>query len=101
IALKNAARAGGSYAIMNSYTSAQSAAWQAAIQQAARDEMYQQTGYVSGSLTTATSVTLEASGTRRRVRVVATYASFNTIFSWPWLPDSIDLRSAVDIYAIR
>src|SRR5438445_3994558 len=55
IAVVNAARAGAAYAVMNSYVLADQAAWTSRVQQAARDEMNQQTGYVADNLTVQAS----------------------------------------------
>ena len=74
--------------------------WQGQIQQTARDEMTNQTGYDPNALTTATVVTVEQSGIRR-VRVTASYASFRTIVSWPGIPSSLTLRGRVEMTAIR
>jgi Flp pilus assembly protein TadG len=100
IAIDNAARAAAGYAIMNSYTSDTAASWESQVQQAARNEMAQQTGYDSSRLTTEVTVNIEGNGLRR-VRVVATYSSFETVFNWPGIPSSLDLRCGVTMYAIR
>jgi Flp pilus assembly protein TadG len=99
IALTNAARAGAAYGIMHNYPAAEQAAWEAQIQEVARDEMTQQTGYVRASLTTTTTVTVEQSGLRR-VRVQANHP-FQTIVAWPSLPAGMTLRSAIEMRAIR
>src|SRR5262249_33857036 len=78
IALKNAAQAGTSYAIMTPYLSSTQAAWETQIQTKARNEMTGQTSYDSTKLTTSTSVTVESSGLHR-VRVTASYDSFKPI----------------------
>lgn len=100
VAVTNAARAGAEYAIMTPYVSAGQGAWQAKVQQAARDEMANQTGYAPSNLTTSTAVTVEQNGLRR-VRVEATYASFRTITSWPGIPSTLTLRSAVTMRVVR
>lgn len=100
VAVNNAARAGASYAIMNPYVSSGQTTWQGQIQQTARDEMTNQTGYDPNALTTATVVTVEQSGIRR-VRVTASYASFRTIVRWPGIPSSLTLRGTVEMTAIR
>lgn len=100
LGVRNAARAGGSYAIMNSYTSSTQGAWLSAIQQAARDEMANQTGYTASNLTTTTNVTIESNGLRW-VRVEASYTSFQTVVPWPLIPNSVVLRSAVELRVIR
>jgi hypothetical protein len=100
IAVTNATRAGAEYAITHPYLVADSAAWQAAVQTTARDELTNQTDCTPANLTTTTTVTIENSG-RRRVRVVATYSSFQTIVSWPGIPSSTPLTATVEMWAIR
>ncbi|HKB06509.1 MAG TPA: TadE family protein [Gemmataceae bacterium] len=100
IAVTNAARAGAEHAIMNPYTSAQEAAWASKVQQTARDEMVNQVGGNPSLLTTTTTVAIEQGGFRR-VRVEATYSSFQTIVSWPGIPKTVPLRAAVVMRAIR
>jgi Flp pilus assembly protein TadG len=100
IALKNSARAGASYAIMNPYVSSTQAAWTAKIQTVARNEMTGQTGYDPTALTTTADVTIESSGLHR-VKVTATYASFQTIISWPGIPSSLSLQCATEMRAVR
>jgi Flp pilus assembly protein TadG len=99
IAVNNAARAGAAYGIMNPYVANGQAAWQTAVQEAARDEMEQQTGYTRTSLTVATSTTIEANGLRR-VQVDASYP-FQTVVTWPGVPNTVTLRSVVEMRAIR
>jgi Flp pilus assembly protein TadG len=99
IAVNNAARAGAAYGIMNPYVSSGQAAWQTAVQEAARDEMEQQTGYTRTSLTVTTSTTIEANGLRR-VQVDASYP-FQTVVTWPGVPSTVTLRSVVEMRAIR
>ena len=74
VAVTNAARAGAEYAIMTPYVSTGQSAWKAKVQQTARDEMTDQTGYDPSDLTTVTTVTVEQTGLRR-VRVEARLAS--------------------------
>ncbi|HET6572411.1 MAG TPA: TadE/TadG family type IV pilus assembly protein [Fimbriiglobus sp.] len=100
VAVTNAARAGAEYAIMTPYVPAAQAAWNARVQETARDEMTNQIGYDPADLTTATTVTVERTGLRR-VRVEATYASFQTVTSWPGIPSSLTIRSAVTMRVIR
>jgi Flp pilus assembly protein TadG len=100
VALVNSARAGAEYAITTPYLSSQQSTWEAAVQQKARDEMYQQTGYDSNDLTTSTTPTNEGAGLRR-VRVVATYASFETLIPWPGIPSAVTMRAAVVMRVIR
>lgn len=100
VALINSARAGAEYGIMTPYLAAGQSAWETAIQQKARDEMYQQTGYDANDLTTTTTPTNEGNG-MRRIRVVATYASFQTLIPWPGIPSSITMRSEVIMRVVR
>jgi Flp pilus assembly protein TadG len=100
IAVTNAARTGAEYAVMTPYLTSGQSAWQTKIQEKARDEMYQQTGYNANNLTTAAAVTIEGNGLRR-VRVTATYSSFQTLIPWPGIPSQVTLRSAVETRVIR
>lgn len=100
IAVENAARAGAGYAIMNPYLKSGKTAWEAAIQEAAREEMTNQKGYDSTKLTTTTSVVIETNGLHR-VKVTATYNSFDTIVAWPGIPESMVLTGFVEMRAIR
>ncbi len=104
IAVTNAARAGAAYAIMNPYLSNQQSAWNTAVQQAARDEMAGQTGFVSTNLTVpAPIVTVDAKG-RRIIQVTANYP-FSTLINWNWtglsIPSSMTLKRMVEMRAIR
>lgn len=100
IAVTNAARAGAEYATTTPYLSSGASAWQAAVQQTARDELYNQTGCTATNLTTSTTVTVESSGLRR-VRVTASYASFQTIIPWPGVPSPVTLTSYSEMRVIR
>lgn len=100
VAVQNAARAGASYATMTPYLAKNKAAWEAAIQQQARDEMTNQVGYDPSKLTTTVTDVIESTGLRR-VKVIASYKSFETLVSWPGLPSSVELRAGVDMRAIR
>jgi Flp pilus assembly protein TadG len=100
IAVNNAARAGAEYAIMNPYLSSGSTTWQAAVQSTAQAELANQTNCDPTDLTTTTTVTIESSGLRR-VRVVASYSSFQTVVPWPGIPSSTTLTSSVEMWAIR
>lgn len=103
IAVTNAARAGAAFGSMNPYSTATQTAWQTKVIEATRDEMFQQTGYVSGNLAVAVSTVAEAGGLWR-VRVQATYP-FQTLIQWPGLPGSngvpINLQRTVVLRAIR
>ena len=110
IAVRNAARAGGGYGIMNPYPigdqSAQTS-WQTGVQTAARDELTGQNGYVSNDLTTAaTADSVDQTTGLRKVEVTATYGDgtttgFRTIVSWPGIPDRVQLRTTVVMCMIR
>lgn len=100
IAMTNATRAGAEYGIMHPYLSSGTGAWQTAIESTARAELSNQTDCTPSNLSTTTTVTIESNG-RRRIRVVGTYASFNTLVSWPGIPSSTDLTATVEIWAIR
>jgi Flp pilus assembly protein TadG len=100
IAVTNAARAGGAYAIMNPFTPSTKAAWMARVEQAARTEMTGQTGFVATDLTvTTTPLPVEPTGLRR-VRVEASYP-FRTLVDWPGIPSEVTLRPAVEMRVIR
>lgn len=99
IALANSARSGAAYASMNPYDNSNQAAWQARVRQAAVDELSQSPAFDAGKLTiTATSTT--ESGGLRRVRVEAAYP-FQTIISWPLIPNSLDLKQTVVMRGMR
>ena len=99
IAVTNAARAGAAYAIMNSYLLGDQAAWTARVQQAARDEMNQQTGYVAGNLMVQADSFTDPNGLRR-VQVTANYP-FQMVVPWPGLPNSVSLQAMVQMRSIR
>jgi Flp pilus assembly protein TadG len=99
IALTNAARAAAANAIMNSYLAADQATWTARVQQAARDEMNQQTGYVAANLVVQTSSFTDANGLRR-VQITASYP-FQMISPWPSLPNNVTLQTTIQMRAIR
>ena len=97
----NGVSSGAAYGIMNPYLSSGKGAWDTAVQNAARAEMTNQTGYVSTDLTVAPPVvTVEASG-QRRIRVTATYKYFNTIITWPGIPSQMELDAVVEMRVIR
>ncbi len=99
IAVTNAARAGAAYAIMNSYLVADQAAWTARVQQAGRDEMNQQTGYVAANLLVQASSFTDTNGLQR-VQITANYP-FQMIVPWPGIPNSVTLQAMVQMRAIR
>lgn len=100
IAVTNAARAGASHGIMNSYSPTGRAAWEGAILAAAREEMNQQTGYEAGGLTVqVVTPTPDANGLRR-VEVTVRHP-FRMITTWPLLPSSVTLQRRVVLRSIR
>jgi Flp pilus assembly protein TadG len=99
IAVQNAARAGAAYGIMHPYPNAGTPAWQTAVQQAAVDEMSQQTGFVSTDLNVQSASINDGNGLWR-VQVTVSYP-FQTLVSWPELPTNLTLRSQVIMRTIR
>ncbi|HUE74888.1 MAG TPA: TadE/TadG family type IV pilus assembly protein [Pirellulaceae bacterium] len=99
IALANSARSGAAYASMNPYDSSNQAAWHARVRQAAVDELSQSPAFDASKLTITATSTPESSGLRR-VSVVAAYP-FETIISWPLVPNSIDLKQTVVMREMR
>ena len=100
IAVTNAARAGGEYAITTPYAPDGAAAWKSAVEQTARAELTNQTGCDPSRLSATAAVVVEGTA-RRRVRVEATYTGFRTLASWPGIPDAPVMRAAVVLPAIR
>lgn len=100
VAVTNAARAGAGYAVMNPFLAGGRATWEAKVQEAARNEMANQTGSSPSKLTTTVEQVVDASG-QRRVRVVAIYSSFETAVSWPGVPGRTTLRGEVVMPVIR
>lgn len=100
IAVQNAARAGAAYAIMTPYLAKGKTAWDSAIQDTARTEMTNQTGYVASNLTTTAESFVEKTGLRR-VYVKATYSYFQTIITWPGIPSQTPVVAAVEMRVIR
>jgi Flp pilus assembly protein TadG len=97
ITLTNAARAGAAYAVMNPDIAGD---LQQKVEQAARAEAEQQPGFDPARLTTVTTATVEPTGLRR-VRVEATYDSFETLVPWPGVPHRVKMVRAVEMRAIR
>jgi Flp pilus assembly protein TadG len=104
IAVTNAARAGASYGIMNSYTASTFSTWKANITQAAKDEMTQQVGNGNISNMTVSVTTSQDANGLRRVQVTASYP-FTTIINWRWtglgLPHTLTLERKVEMRLIR
>ena len=99
VSVTNAARAGGAYATMNPFTSGTQDAWQAAVQNAARQEMAGQPGFVATDLAVTCSETIEA--TRLRQVTVETSYPFHTLIDWPGIPSSMTLHGKVVMRVIR
>jgi Flp pilus assembly protein TadG len=99
IAVANAARSGAAYGSMNSFTSGTQATWQAAVQQAALDELSGSAAFDTSKLTITVISTTEASGLRR-VSVQTTYP-FKTIVNWSYIPSSFNLQQTVVMRGIR
>jgi len=100
IAVTNASRAGAEYGSTHAFQPSGASAWQSGIQTTARDELTNQTNCTPANLTTTVTVTNEGNGFRR-VRVVASYASFQTVVSWPGIPDSTTLTATTEMRMIR
>jgi Flp pilus assembly protein TadG len=83
IALTNAVRAGGAWAMLNrpANLASPTAAWQTSIQTAVSNEMSLQPGFQSGSLTVATVTPVSETGGTWRFTVTATYP-FQTMVNW-------------------
>lgn len=94
ISVTNAARAGGSYAIMNNYTTSTLSAWNSAVASAAQAE-----SSLAGVTVPSPTVTTDANGLRR-VRVSASY-QFRTLVNWPGIPSSLTLGRTVELRMIR
>jgi Flp pilus assembly protein TadG len=107
IAVQNAARAGAEYAITTPYTPSAKVAWEGQIRATARAELEGQTGMSSAHITDHVTVTVPAgypvveSSGLRRVRVEVSYDGFETLVSWPGIPNNPTLGAAVEMRAIR
>ena len=99
IAVTNAARSGAAYGSMNPFDSSSQPAWQAAVQQAAIDELSGSSAFDSSKLTVSVISTTESSGLRR-VSVQATYP-FKTIVNWSSIPSSFNVQQTVVMRGIR
>ena len=100
IAVTNAARAGAQYAIMTPFAPDGEAEWRSQVEFTSRAELMNQTGSDTGRLTAETAVTAQPNGSRQ-VRVRAIYTGFQTLVSWPGIPDAPVMRSTVVLPAIR
>jgi Flp pilus assembly protein TadG len=107
IAVTNASRAGGSWAMLNqpSNMTTPPTSWQTSIASAVSNEMSQQPGFQSSNLTVGTvTPVLNPDGTTYRFTVTATYP-FQTIVNWNLggfgLPHSFNLTQQVTMRFIR
>ena len=110
IAVTNAARAGAGFAIMNPFTSNTQAAWQTQLRQAVVDEMQQVMAADPkfGEADLVVSPPYSGGGDGRtfedggfwRIRVEVIYP-FETIVSWPGIPNRVDLSRVIEMRGIR
>lgn len=99
MAVTNAARAGAEYGAMHPFDAASQGAWQAAVQQAAVDELSGSPLFDVSKLTVVANSITEADGSRR-VEVQATYP-FKTIFTWLYSSSTLTLRQTSAMRTIR
>jgi Flp pilus assembly protein TadG len=107
IAVTNAARAAGAWAMMNppANVASPSAAWTASVTQAAINEMSQQPGVKSSNITIAIgAVETESPYGTWRFQVTASYP-FQTLVKWGFsgmgIPQSMTLQQTVVLRGIR
>lgn len=104
IALKNAARAGAGYAVMNT---PQDNSWSQNVQSTTRNEMLNQTGYNANNLTFpngAPSVTTDSGGPDATIRVVTITAQYPfrpLLSSLLGVANPINMRATVKMPMIR
>jgi Flp pilus assembly protein TadG len=104
VTVTNAGRAGGQYAMMTPCNFSDATAvgnWKNQIQATARNEFANQSGTDTTKLTIATTVYNDEGNGLRRVQIQTSYASFQTLMSWPGIPGSTTLRSSVVVRMIR
>jgi Flp pilus assembly protein TadG len=104
IALTNAARAAGSYAMMNNYSSSTYSTWVSNVTTAAQQEMTGQDWHSTSDLTVSSpTITVESSGLRR-VQLTVSHP-FNTAVNWGWLgmgiPSSMTMQRTIVVRLIR
>jgi Flp pilus assembly protein TadG len=97
IVVTNAARAGAGYASGHPYTAATYSTWQAKAQQAVADEAGSLSGFDRDQVT-ATAVT-ESSGLWRAEVTVP--CQFQTLVTWPLLPNSLTLQRTVTMRGVQ
>jgi Flp pilus assembly protein TadG len=107
IAVANAARAAGAWAMMNppADVASPSAAWKASVAQAAINEMSQQPGVKASNITIAVgAISTEAPYGTWRFQVTASYP-FQTLVKWGFsglgIPQSLTLEQTVVLRGIR
>lgn len=103
IAVSNAARAGASIGSFHAPTPGSKPLWDAAIQQAVKDELEANTWFNSGDLVIAAPLLIDEGNGLRRVEVDVTYP-FQTFINWPLLPfynDPVMLRHVVVMRLVR
>jgi Flp pilus assembly protein TadG len=99
IAVTNAARTAAGFGSSNPYTTATLSTWQAQVRQAAVDEMSGVYGFSDGSLTVTATPTTESAGFRR-IQVDVSYP-FQTMITWPGIPQNLTLQRRVIMRSIR
>jgi Flp pilus assembly protein TadG len=99
IAVGNAARSGAAFGIMNPFDASSQAAWQAAVQQAAIDELSASSAFDTSQLT-VTITTTDDGGGLRRVSVQTTYP-FTTLVNWPYIPHTFNLSQTIVMRGLR
>jgi Flp pilus assembly protein TadG len=106
IAVSNAARAAAAWEMTHPPSSMASptTGWQNQVKQAASDEMSQQPGFQSGSLTVNVATPTSETGGTWRFTVTTSYP-FQTLITWNWhgygIPHSMTLSRAVTMRGIR
>src|SRR5438105_12002659 len=101
IAVQNAARTAAEYAIMNPYPTDAPAPWTSAVNQAAVDEMANQTGYNPGTLSVSSSVTFDKTSGLPYITVTTTYTGFSTVIDWPGIDHNPTLSAGLVVRGIR
>lgn len=104
VTVTNAGRAGGQYAMMTPCNFSDATAvgnWKNQIQATARNEFANQSGTDAAKLAVAATVYSDEGSGLRRVQVQTSYASFQTLMSWPAIPSTTTLRASVVVRMIR
>ncbi len=100
IAVTNAAREGAAVGSSNSFTKDRRPAWDAQIKDAVVAEMQGVPGFDESKLEVPPALMTVESDGRRRVRVSVRYP-FETVVSWPLIPNNVTLRQDVEMPSIR